>query len=71
MIRIGVDSKELRRRIFDSGFTGNYIAQMLEMRRSTLYRKVDGHNDFYPGEILRLCDLLKINKADREKIFRI
>lgn len=71
MIRIGVNTEELRERISKSGYKASYLAKMLEIKSSTYYRKVRGKNDFYPGEILRLCELLNIDKADREKIFRI
>lgn len=71
MIRIGVNTEELQERISKSGYKANYLAEMLEIKRTTYYRKLRGQNDFYPGEILKLCKLLKINKTDRKKIFRI
>lgn len=71
MIRTSIETKELRSLISKSGYKQDYLAKMLEMRRSTFQRKVAGEYEFRIGEILRLSSLLNIDKNTREKIFHI
>ena len=71
MIRTSIDTKELRSLISKSGYKQDYLAKMLEMRRSTFQRKVSGEYEFRIGEVLRLSSLLNIDKNTREKIFHI
>lgn len=71
MIRTSIDTTTLRKIIKKSGYKTEYLAKMLEIRRSSFNRKVAGGTEFRIGEILRLCSLLDIDKPTREKIFHI
>lgn len=71
MIKTTIDTEALRKIISKSGYKLDYLAGMLEVKRSTLNRKIAGENEFRIGEILRLCAILNIDRETREKIFHI
>lgn len=52
-----------------SGLSMVTISERSEIRRETLYNRLKGVGEFTASEIVGLCDALKINKTDREKIF--
>ena len=59
----------LQKAINDSGYTKKYIAQQLNITPQGLHKKRRGESEFTIDEMKRLCVLLKISNADREKIF--
>lgn len=64
------DTKELERRIAESGLKKSYIAQQMGISRMSLYNKVSGEREFTTGEVKALCEVLNITRlADKERIF--
>ena len=59
----------LKRVIDESGYTKNYIAKHLNITPQGLYKKRIGETEFTVDEMKKLCVLLKISNAEREKIF--
>lgn len=63
------DFTELNLAIAKSGLPMTTIAKRTKIRRETLYNRLNGKGEFTASEIVKLCEVLKINKTDREKIF--
>lgn len=60
----------LVRRIREACLTQDGVAQYAGMKRMTLYRKIQGKNEFTVGEMFRICDYLGIETADIPKYFK-
>lgn len=52
-----------------SGLSMTTISERSNIRRETLYNRLKGVGEFTASEIVGICDALKINKTDRERIF--
>ena len=64
------NTEMLQKRIDDSGFKRSYILQETGIKAySTLRAKVNNESEFTANEIQTLCDLLRIDKTDRDAIF--
>lgn len=59
----------LKEKIKDSGLKIVFIAEKTGILRETLYNRLNGKGEFTASEIVALSDVLRLNKADRDKIF--
>lgn len=62
-----VDTKELEKRISDSGVSKTFLAKKLGISRPYFYDKLKGNREFDANEINILCKYLNI-KTDKEKV---
>ena len=64
------NTKELNKRIKDSGLKKSYIAKTLGMTLSTLSRKINNKLEFKASQMDALCELLGIESLEeKEAIF--
>ena len=59
----------LNEKIDSSGMTITAIARKSGILRETLYNRMSGKGDFTASEIVSLTNVLKLTKAERDKIF--
>lgn len=64
-----VDATLLEDYIENSGYKIGYIVEQLGISRQAFDRKMKNKNKFRASEVYVLCDLLKISKKDKQKIF--
>lgn len=66
------NTKLLREKIEGSGLKLSYIADKIGLTRFGLYKKLQDGTEFKPSQIVKLCELLKIETVEeREQIFLI
>lgn len=63
------DVKRLDELIKQSDYPINVIASKMGITTQALHSKRIGKREFSIREMLELCDILQINKSEREKIF--
>ena len=64
------NTEELKKAIKKSGMKIGAILEMMNMRNySTLKDKIENRREFTASEIMMLCDILRLNKDEMEKIF--
>ena len=63
-----MNTRELRKRIKESGYTFKYIAEHSKMSRQALYGKIN-RKDFNVSDARRIADTLKFTDEDIIKIF--
>ena len=63
-----MNTRELRKRIKESGYTFKYIAEHSGMSRQALYGKIN-RKDFNVSDARRIADTLKFTEDDIIKIF--
>lgn len=63
------DTLELEKRIKDSGIKKVFILKALDLSYQGFKNKVHNVHYFNADEIQKLCDILKINSKDKERIF--
>jgi len=63
------DFELLSEKISESGMPITTISERSGILRETLYNRFKGVGEFTASEIVGLCSVLHINKADRERIF--
>jgi predicted transcriptional regulator len=63
-----MNTRELRKRIKESGYTFKYIAEHSQMSRQALYGKIN-RKDFNVSDARRIADTLKFTEDDIIKIF--
>lgn len=63
------DSCLLNYKIKESGFRFSFIAEKMNISRTSLYNKVNGKTEFYASEIQSLSEILKLDLDEKEKIF--
>lgn len=65
--------KLLKEKIYDSGMTIVAIAKKSGIERATLYKKItddeEKRTEFTATEIVNLSNVLRLTKAERDKIF--
>lgn len=59
----------LEEKIEQSGYRRRYIAAELNISHQAFLNKVRNESEFKVSEVKTLCNLLKINKTEREQIF--
>ena len=59
----------LKEKIDSSGMTITAIARKSGILRETLYNRMSGKGDFTASETVSLTKVLKLTKAERDKIF--
>lgn len=59
----------LKEKIKDSGLKIIFIAEKTGILRETLYNRLNGKGEFTASEIVALSDVLRLSKADRDRIF--
>lgn len=64
-----VDFDLLNQKIRDSGMTIVAIAAKSGILRETLYNRLNGATEFKASEILRISNVLRLSKEERDKIF--
>lgn len=64
-----VDFEALRKAIDTSGMKFGYIADTIGITRSALYLRFQNKTEFTASEITKLCEVLRLSMADRERIF--
>lgn len=65
------DFERLRKIIKDSGFKLDFVASEIGLTASGLYEKFQRGNEFKPSQIVKLCELLRIDEETRKEIFLI
>lgn len=63
------DTKELRRRIEESGLKYGFIAQQLGISRYTLQMKIDNDSEFRVSEVDKLAWILGLTLIEKDAIF--
>lgn len=63
------DTKELEVAIARAGISKREIAKLLGVSEATLYNKLSNKVEFKASEIVKMCDILKLNRTQREQIF--
>lgn len=61
----------LRKIIKDSGFKLDFVAKAIGLTTSGLYDKFQMGTEFKPSQVVKLCELLKIDDKTRKEIFLI
>ena len=61
--------KLLQEAIDNSGYTIKFISKQIGITPQGFHKKRTGSSEFTIDEMLKLCELLKIKKSDREEIF--
>lgn len=61
--------KLLDKKIKSSGITIVHLAKSMDISREALYNKLNGTTEFKVSEANLLFDILKLSKAEKEKIF--
>lgn len=64
-----VNLEALKCAIKDSGMTMTSVAVRSGIKRPTLYSKMNGVGEFTAGDIMGICEALRLNKTEREAIF--
>lgn len=60
----------LQRKIKDSGYKVQFIAEKMGLSRAGLYKKLNGQNEFLTSEVESLCEILGIDSLEeRQEIF--
>lgn len=66
------NTKLLREKVDASGLKLQYIADQLGISRFGLYKKLQDGSEFKPSQIVKLCELLRIETTEeRKQIFLI
>lgn len=63
------DTELLLSRMKDSGMTMVAICEKSGIDRATIYNRLKGKGEFTASEIVSLSTVLRLSKADRDKIF--
>lgn len=64
-----VNTTMFQDRMKRSGYTLETLSIAIGRSRTGLFNKIHNKSDFRVKEIDKLCTLLKLSKADRERIF--
>lgn len=59
----------LRSKIDESGYKLRFIAKQIGITYAGFLKKINNESEFKASEIQTLCDLLKINIQEKERIF--
>ena len=63
------DIELLLDKIKESGMTMIAISEKSGIKRANLYNRLRGRGEFTASEIVALSDVLRLTKAERDKIF--
>lgn len=63
------DTKKLEKAIKDSGYKKSYIAKQIGLSRGGLCNCINNRAEFRASQINALCNLLKLDIAQRNAIF--
>ena len=63
------DTNFLRKKIDESGYKLRFIAKKLGITYQGFLNKINNETEFKAGEIQILCNVLKLNIEEKEKIF--
>lgn len=63
------DMSLLRLQINNSGMTMTSIASKCDMKRETLYSRINGDTEFKASEIVKIADVLHLTDKERDDIF--
>lgn len=63
------DLQLLDNKIKGSGYKVGFLAETLGISRQAFRKKLKGTTPFRASEVYVLCDMLKIDATDRQKIF--
>lgn len=63
------DINMLRDKIKESGMTVKAISEKSGILRETFYNRLNGNGEFTASEIVSLTRVLKLTRAERDKIF--
>lgn len=64
-----LNAELLQKKIANSGMSITFISKKVGITRETLYNKINGKSDFSATEIVALTELLRLTRAERDKIF--
>lgn len=63
------NTKELKKKIKESGYKIGYLAKQLELCRQALSNKINNYTEFTVNEMDKLSKILKLDDEERKKIF--
>lgn len=63
------DIGALKAKMDESGMTVVNIAKKAGILRETLYNRLNGKGEFTASEIVKLSNVLRLSKSERENIF--
>ena len=63
------DLELLLSKMKESGMTVMAISEKSGIDRATIYNRLKGRGEFTASEIVNLSNVLRLSKADRDKIF--
>ena len=64
------NTEMLKQKIALSGYKLEFIAKQIGITRQALSKKINNRSEFDQGEILKLCDVLKITSLrEKEELF--
>ena len=64
-----MNTRELRKRIKESGLKLEAIARRMGINRVSLWNKIQGRTEFKASEIKSLCQILNLSAEQRDYIF--
>lgn len=64
-----VDTEKLRAKIEDTGITYKHIAAEIGITVQALRLKITNKNEFVASEIVKLSDILRLTRSERDSIF--
>lgn len=63
------DNERIRKKIEESGYKYNFVADSLEITRQTLSNKLNGSSEWTIREAWRIAELLRFSVEDFYQIF--
>lgn len=64
-----VDTARLRKKVEESGMTYKHIASVIGITVQALRLKINNQNEFVASEIVKISEILKLSRSERDAIF--
>lgn len=64
-----VDTERLRAKIDAAGITYKHIAAQIGISQQALRLKITNKNEFVASEIVKLSEILRLTRSERDSIF--
>lgn len=59
-----INTNKLKGKMAENGFTQEKLANALGISHHTMNRKILGTSEFTVGEVVKICEILKINDVE-------